>query len=233
MQQTVDSYTMPAQPLQIVIDTLVQSNVFSLVEGDDNRYLCICQSNIKRYSVRNHILTQKHKNALDAHMISAPVPDVPEPNIVVPIPVPEPNIVVPIPVPEPNIVSPISVPDVAIAAIECDICYEMKSTFRKCTTCRHEICTDCSSHVTRCPFCRQNYPVAPRPASRPASSRRRRIIDPSPPLPRRPRRRARRQQPTVAIEQPPPPYTNVVVQYPMSILFSRWLEEQVEQLFRR
>lgn len=40
----------------------------------------------------------------------------------------------------------------------CDICFETKTKFCKCTQCSHELCLDCfhSLVVVKCPFCRHN-----------------------------------------------------------------------------
>jgi hypothetical protein len=38
---------------------------------------------------------------------------------------------------------------------ECDICYHTKLIHT--LSCNHEICSDCYSQVTLCPFCRRNF----------------------------------------------------------------------------
>jgi hypothetical protein len=42
-------------------------------------------------------------------------------------------------------------------AVECDICLVEKRVFHACSTCKNEICTECSSKVAKCPFCRAEF----------------------------------------------------------------------------
>lgn len=40
--------------------------------------------------------------------------------------------------------------------MDCLICYDEKTTFTNpCEQCGHVICTQCYTHVSKCPFCRQ------------------------------------------------------------------------------
>jgi hypothetical protein len=39
----------------------------------------------------------------------------------------------------------------------CDICFEDKDIFKTCSTCKHDICIDCSKRVNKCPFCRSTF----------------------------------------------------------------------------
>ena len=54
---------------------------------------------------------------------------------------------------------------VPVSSVNCDICYESKSEFFTCDTCRNQHCTSCHTRMNRCPFCRSNFPSLNTPPS--------------------------------------------------------------------
>jgi hypothetical protein len=113
--------------LQSVIDNLVQSNIFTPVNNGNFRFSCACGSTVSRYSIRRHLDTSRHAKFIRER-------DVPQPT----------------PQPIPNNV-------VELVEKECDICYEPRTNFYTCSTCRNDHCMDCHPHIRRCPFCRANF----------------------------------------------------------------------------
>jgi hypothetical protein len=145
-----------SRQLQLYIEQLITQNIFAHVDVRNLRaelnlvaekfYCVACNAIIARSNIRRHTKTRTHLTNVTLPSVSvpsAPAPSAPAPSAAL-----------------------------SVVERECGICYDPKRSFSGCQTCRNEICSDCRTCITKCPFCRQPY-AAPTPTITYATARRR------------------------------------------------------------